>query len=360
MPITYSGSFGDCSERELKALRAAIDVLLDSYSPVKEVPLKEWSKYVEEKHPGETNVFKERGIPPLNDGKEVKQDELANGPAYLSAAASAPSSTTALAALAAKSFAEIPAAPVALAGAVAVPATSETDAKGLPWDERIHASSKALLTDGTWRYKRNLDENVRISVEAELRAAKAAPMVDVGKVVSVDSQGITEVKHPGVPTPVTLVAPPVEVIHVPTTDTVVTYVADDDGVVTEVVTNEPAVAAFGSVPLPPGATPIPVVPAAPPTPTALPLAPAASPVTLTPLAPAAPPMPTAVPANFTELMPHVTRMRASGKVTTAHIAQICAKLGITALPLLSTRPDLIGAYYAELLAANETGVVANG
>lgn len=44
----------------------------------------------------------------------------------------------------------------------------DVDKRGVPWDERIHASSKALNKDGTWRYRRNLDEAIRKSVEEEL------------------------------------------------------------------------------------------------------------------------------------------------------------------------------------------------
>ena len=49
------------------------------------------------------------------------------------------------------------------------------DANGLPWDERIHASSKALNADGTWRYKRGGDLAERATVEAELRGADDIP-----------------------------------------------------------------------------------------------------------------------------------------------------------------------------------------
>lgn len=52
------------------------------------------------------------------------------------------------------------------------------DANGLPWDERIHASSKALNADGTWRYKRGGDLAERATVEAELRGA-AEPVDDI-------------------------------------------------------------------------------------------------------------------------------------------------------------------------------------
>lgn len=47
---------------------------------------------------------------------------------------------------------------------------SEPDVNGLPWDARIHSSSKNKNQDGTWRYTRGGDPEVRARVEAELRA----------------------------------------------------------------------------------------------------------------------------------------------------------------------------------------------
>lgn len=47
----------------------------------------------------------------------------------------------------------------------------EVDSNGLPWDERIHSSSKAVNADGTWRYKRGGDLEERKAVEEELRGA---------------------------------------------------------------------------------------------------------------------------------------------------------------------------------------------
>lgn len=61
-----------------------------------------------------------------------------------------------------------PAAPTNLASGVAL------DSKGLPWDNRIHGSTKSMNADGSWRQKRNLDEAVKVQVEAELRQAMAA------------------------------------------------------------------------------------------------------------------------------------------------------------------------------------------
>jgi hypothetical protein len=44
----------------------------------------------------------------------------------------------------------------------------------VPWDERIHASTKATNADGSWRYKRGVDKGLIAKVEAELRAAASA------------------------------------------------------------------------------------------------------------------------------------------------------------------------------------------
>lgn len=52
---------------------------------------------------------------------------------------------------------------------------SELDAKGLPWDGRIHASSKAKIADGSWRQKRGVDQDLVKTVEAEMRQVLAAP-----------------------------------------------------------------------------------------------------------------------------------------------------------------------------------------
>ena len=58
------------------------------------------------------------------------------------------------------------------------PTTShtETDSRGFPWDERIHASSKALNKDGSWRTKRGVDEKFLGDVEFELRSRPQKPV----------------------------------------------------------------------------------------------------------------------------------------------------------------------------------------
>lgn len=48
--------------------------------------------------------------------------------------------------------------------------TTGTDSKGFPWDSRIHASSGAKTKDGSWRYRRGIEDHHVTAVEQELVA----------------------------------------------------------------------------------------------------------------------------------------------------------------------------------------------
>lgn len=50
-----------------------------------------------------------------------------------------------------------------------------TDKNGLPWDERIHAGTKALNADGTWKKRRGVDDATVAVVTAELTGAAPQP-----------------------------------------------------------------------------------------------------------------------------------------------------------------------------------------
>lgn len=50
-----------------------------------------------------------------------------------------------------------------------------TDKNSLPWDERIHAGTKALNADGTWKKRRGVDDATVTAVTAELTGAAPAP-----------------------------------------------------------------------------------------------------------------------------------------------------------------------------------------
>lgn len=50
-----------------------------------------------------------------------------------------------------------------------------TDKNGLPWDERIHAGTKALNADGTWKKRRGVDDATVAAVTVELTGAAPTP-----------------------------------------------------------------------------------------------------------------------------------------------------------------------------------------
>jgi len=52
---------------------------------------------------------------------------------------------------------------------------NETDAEGIPWDERIHSGNKAKNADGTWRKRRGVDEVTYGRIYGELQERAAAP-----------------------------------------------------------------------------------------------------------------------------------------------------------------------------------------
>jgi hypothetical protein len=65
-----------------------------------------------------------------------------------------------------------PAMPPAPPAAGTAPATNGVllDVNKLPWDYRIHASTKTQNANGTWRYKRGVDDAEIARVEGELRS----------------------------------------------------------------------------------------------------------------------------------------------------------------------------------------------
>lgn len=80
----------------------------------------------------------------------------------------------------------------------AAAATGNTDASGLPWDERIHASTKTIKKDGTWTKRKGVADALVTKVEAELRAGIAAPAAVVAPQAPVNP--VVAVAGPTVPT----------------------------------------------------------------------------------------------------------------------------------------------------------------
>ncbi len=194
---------------------------------------------------------------------------------------------------------QIPAAAFSMPQEVAaapVPPTAATpperDSTGLPWDARIHGSTKSTNADGTWRQKRGLnDPALKARVEAELRAAVSAGSPPAGSVASVASTTAAPVAPPPAP-PVVASTPPTSA--------------------------PPAV-----VPPAPVSTP----PATPPTPPA-PV------ITLTATPPAA--------ETFGQFMARMGPVFAADPVrNTALMGQALASVGLTSVAQLAPRPDLI-------------------
>lgn len=161
----------------------------------------------------------------------------------------------------------------------------DLDAKGLPWDNRIHAESKGKIADGTWRKKRNIDPTVLATVEAELRQLMGAPAAPLAHAaIATVAAGFT-------PTP----------------------------------TSAPAVA----VPPPP------VVGAAPTMPAAPNAAPAGE-------------VPADARAQFVALVGRASAAIQGQKVTQAEVNQCCVDAGVPALPLLANRLDLVAQVAANI------------
>ena len=107
----------------------------------------------------------------------------------------------------------VPAAPAAAAAPTATaqpsaPAGVDVDANSLPWDIRIHASTKVKNADGTWRARRGVDPQLVLAVEAELRAVLAIPGPAAPVVAPQQAQIPMPPAVPTIPQPPALPNPP--------------------------------------------------------------------------------------------------------------------------------------------------------
>jgi hypothetical protein len=68
-----------------------------------------------------------------------------------------------------------PAVPSVPTAAQATDNPAPVDKEGLPWDARIHSSSRAIIADGTWKLRRGVDPTEVASVKSQLKSLMALP-----------------------------------------------------------------------------------------------------------------------------------------------------------------------------------------
>ena len=90
-------------------------------------------------------------------------------------------------------------------GVTTVSLTPDVDARGVPWDERIHSSNRKLTDKGVWQRRRNISDKTVAQVEAEL-AAPSVPEAASAVVVPPPPETVVSTIDPAV-APVAPVVP---------------------------------------------------------------------------------------------------------------------------------------------------------
>lgn len=115
-----------------------------------------------------------------------------------------------------------PSAPTAVIAPTAAPAEPERDSTGLVWDARIHASTRSKTKEGAWTAKRNVPDDFRAQVVADLRGVPAPQAA---------AAAAAPAAPPAAPqAPVTPVAPPAAPQAPAAARTFAQYMADVGGV----------------------------------------------------------------------------------------------------------------------------------
>lgn len=165
------------------------------------------------------------------------------------------------------------------------------DSAGIPWDERIHASTKTTTANGQWTRRRNTPDKVFDDVMAELKAANTAMTLAAATSGGlIDKVGTLEM---GIPEP-------------------------------------SAAEAF--------ATPVATVPAPPVTPSA-------------PTVPTPPPAAVGDAPPFLTIMQLVTAKQRDGKLDQAKLAELLAAVELTGVPQLVSAPADARANFYALVSA---------
>lgn len=86
---------------------------------------------------------------------------------------------------------------------------STLDSAGIPWDERIHSSTKGTNKDGTWSRRRNTPDELFASVMAELKAgATVIPPLPPEQAEPTAADAFSAPAIPAPPTTAAVIPPP--------------------------------------------------------------------------------------------------------------------------------------------------------
>lgn len=175
------------------------------------------------------------------------------------------------------------------------PPAGQLDKNGLPWDERINTSNRAMTQTGVWKMRKGLPDGLYDSVVAELRQTMAAPA------------------------PAEPIAAPVYTLAPPTPDVIVTPPAATFASPDEEAAARAAMAGLG-IPVPPPPPPVADATASVP------------------------------PADYGEFLKTFMPKHTEGKITLEEGIEVCRKHGLPGVPALMQRPDLIPAVFADMEA----------
>ena len=167
----------------------------------------------------------------------------------------------------------------------APPAGVKVDGEGLPWDQRIHASTKTFRqSDNTWKLKKGIDATEVERVKAELRGCMAATPAPPAPPAPISYSGAQSGGYaPAPPVPQPVIVPELSVSY--------------------------------SVPPRPPVQEAVIVPPAP--------------------------TPTTEGISFADFCTWFTGKMAAKELSRAQLESCCADNGITSLPMLQNRPDLV-------------------
>lgn len=184
---------------------------------------------------------------------------------------------------------------------------SPRDKVGIPWDGRVHSETRKTNADGTWRFRRNLDEAVKAAVMAELKGAVKVPPVQLPAV-----GGSTGPDAVAGQLPLSPEAPPVPGLHVP------------------------------------GNT-LPAAPDAPNAPVSLPAVSLPTPANVgLPNAPNPPVVPAAPVTGFRDLMSKINIARSQGRLTQEHVDAACKAANVGSITELAAQPALVPSVNAQI------------